>query len=225
MEKKLLLGIPIDTRKGFSYYPLKYRDYLMIGEKNYFFLMGFLKTIIFPLPNKNKIEKMLTYAEGVKTKTGEPLLFVFYQVMRCVLKIEEITLKENSVLWCGEILMNNKNFLKVLDILLFEYDEIIKNESEDEENPKDDKAKSILNKLREAKRKIDKAKRSDVEDTVSYSRILIKTCYDMGISTEGFIENSTIFCTRSLDNTSKQTILKAALLGADMKKVKMKDLF
>jgi len=225
MKEKIILNIPIQTEKGFTYYPLTYKALLKIGEDKYIFLLNFLKQGIHPLPNKGKLQSCLILLTKIESDKNYSLLYVFMQLLKEILKIEKIEIKNDKAIWCDEILINNTNFLELLKVIIFEFDLIYERDDDDKHNPKDKKAEQIIKKLNKSKDKINKIKNNEEKDTVSNIEVLIKTCFDLKISSETFLNSSAAYCKKMMETSHKQTVLNAALNGADMEKIKMKDLF
>lgn len=225
IKEKIILNLPIDTGKEFFYYPLTYKNYLLIGENNYFILMNFLKTFIIKLPEKNRLKNTLILCSDIKVNENHSLLFVLLKMLKITLRVDNIEIDRNTIIWCNELLINNNVFTTLLDIMLEEYKIILNKEEEEKYNPKDKKAQEIIDKMNEAKEKVNKIKSNEEKDVIPGEKILIKTCYDLGMSAEEFYNNSAAYCLNMIDFSSKNTVLQTALAGADMEKIKMKDLF
>jgi hypothetical protein len=226
IEEKIILGIPIDTKQEFYYYPIKYKDFLEIGETEYYMLLDFLKSAIDPLPIKNKLYNVLLSSSSIEIGNGITLLYLLLKFLKIILNVEEININKNKYLLCDGILINNKNFDIILNIALKEYDLIFEKEDEKKYNPKDKKAEKIIEKLNKTNEKIEKQKNLNSEDDKIHNKtLLLKTCFDLKISPKEFQECSAAYCKKMLEITYKQTVLNAAFAGANMEKIKMKDLF
>ncbi len=253
LELKLLSGFPLDLNESIKIHPIKLKDVVMIGEMQYNY---YLSKICLDIENLLIDEKLRTELnnQGITSYllilsqcfNNENILNDFLKAMSFFLKQKVVFLDDFGIFYIGEKdleeikdslkgltkleELDNKSFITQNNFDAFK--DIIKLQNclkkvSDQFNPINERAKNIIEKMKIARQKVNRAKTGE-QEPLNLSDLISVFCAFNKTMAINQVWEMTFY---QFDNQFKRTQLihdyeisvQSLLHGADSKKVKIEN--